>query len=86
LETIMDGALVCGPRIFEPKQHCRVAVGVKRRDEGRLDLVTPVETDLVITRVESRKDNSSQPAIKSMTSSIGGKPKGSLGQCLLRSV
>jgi hypothetical protein len=55
LETILDGALVCGPRVLEPERHCRVAVGTKRRDEGRLDLVVLVESDLVITRVAIEK-------------------------------
>jgi hypothetical protein len=55
LETVLDDALACGPRVLEPKRHCHVAVCAKRRDEGRLDLVVLVESDLVITRVAIEK-------------------------------
>jgi hypothetical protein len=79
LEIVLDGALVCSPCVLEPERHCHVAVGTERRDESRLDLVVLVESDLVITRVTIQKDSSSQPAVESTTSSIRGKPKGSLG-------
>jgi hypothetical protein len=55
LETVLDGTLVCGPRIHEPERHCHVAVGTERCDERRLDLVVLVESDLVITIVAIEK-------------------------------
>jgi hypothetical protein len=55
LETVLVGALVCGPRVLKLEQHCYVAVGVERRDKRCLDLVVFVESDLVITRVEIEK-------------------------------
>jgi hypothetical protein len=55
LKTVLDGTLVCGPRILEPERHYRVAVGAKRHDEGRFDLVIFVESDLVITKVAIEK-------------------------------
>jgi hypothetical protein len=55
LETVLDGTLVCGPRVLEPERHCRVAIGTERRDEGRFDLVVLVESVLVITRVAIEK-------------------------------
>jgi hypothetical protein len=56
LETVLDGTLVCGPRVLKPERHCHVAVGAKRRDEGHFDLVILVESDLVITRVAIEKE------------------------------
>jgi hypothetical protein len=50
-KALLDSTLVCGPCVFKPKQHSRVAVGTERYDEGRLDLIILVESDLVITRV-----------------------------------
>jgi hypothetical protein len=55
LETVLDDALVCGPRVLEPERYCRLAVGAKRHDEGRFDMVILVESDLVITRVAIEK-------------------------------
>jgi hypothetical protein len=55
LETVLDGMLVCGPRVFDPERHYCVAVGTERRDEGRFDLVILVKSDLVITRVAIEK-------------------------------
>jgi hypothetical protein len=55
LKIVLDGTLVRGPHILEPERHCRVAVGAKRHDEGRFDLVVFVESDLVITRVAIEK-------------------------------
>jgi hypothetical protein len=55
LEIVLDGTLVCGPRVLEPERHYRVAVGAERRDKRRLDLVVFVESDLVITRVAIEK-------------------------------
>jgi hypothetical protein len=43
--------LVGHTSVLEPEGHCRVAVGAKRRDEGRLDLIFLFECDLVITRL-----------------------------------
>ena len=85
-EVGLYGALVGSPGVLEPKRHGRVVVGAEGRDEGCLDLVVLFESDLVITRVAIEKGNSSQPAVESTTSPMRGKPKGSLGQCLLRSV
>jgi hypothetical protein len=55
LETVLDGTLVCGPRILEPERHYHVAVGAERHDKRCLDLVVFVESDLVITRVAIEK-------------------------------
>jgi hypothetical protein len=55
LETVLDGALVCGPRVLEPERHCHVTVGAERCDKRRLDLVIFLESDLVITRVAIEK-------------------------------
>jgi hypothetical protein len=55
LEIVLDGTPVCAPRILEPERHCHVAVGAKRHDKRRLDLVVFVESDLVITRVAIEK-------------------------------
>jgi hypothetical protein len=50
LETVLDGALVCGPHVLEPERHCRVAVALK----GVIKDVF-IESDLVITRVAIEK-------------------------------
>jgi hypothetical protein len=55
LETVLDGTLVCGPRVLKPERHYRVAIGTERHDEGRFDLVILVESDLVMTRVAIEK-------------------------------
>jgi hypothetical protein len=55
LGTVLDGGLVCGPRVLEPERHYHVAVGTERRDEGCLDLVVLIESTLVITRVAIEK-------------------------------
>jgi hypothetical protein len=55
LEIDLDGTLVCGPRVLEPKRHCHVAIGTERHDEECFDLVVLVESDLVITRVAIEK-------------------------------
>jgi hypothetical protein len=52
---LLDSMLVCGPRILKPKRHSHVAVGAKRCNEGCLDLIILVESDLVITRVAIEK-------------------------------
>jgi hypothetical protein len=39
------------PRVLKPETHSRVAVGAERCNEGRLNLIVLVESDLVITRV-----------------------------------
>jgi hypothetical protein len=54
-KALLDSALVCGPRVLKPKRHSRVIVGAERRNEGRLDLIILVESDLVITRVAIKK-------------------------------
>jgi hypothetical protein len=54
-KALLDSTLVCGPRVLEPKRHNRVAVGAERCNEGRLDLIVLVESDLVITRVAIEK-------------------------------
>jgi hypothetical protein len=55
LEILLDGALVCGPRVLEPERHGHVVVGAERRDKRRLDLVIFVESNLVITKVAIEK-------------------------------
>ena len=54
-EATLYGALVGSPSVLEPERHGRVAVGAEGRDEGCLDLVVLVESDLVITRVPIEK-------------------------------
>jgi hypothetical protein len=55
IEALLDSALVCGPYVFKPKRHSHVKVGAERCNEGRLDLIVLVESDLVITRVAIKK-------------------------------
>jgi hypothetical protein len=55
LETVLDGTLVRGTHVLEPKRHYHVAIGTERRDKRCLDLVIFLETDLVITRVAIEK-------------------------------
>jgi hypothetical protein len=54
-KSLLDSALVCGPRVLKPKRHSRVTVGAERRNEGHLDLIILVESNLVITRVAIKK-------------------------------
>jgi hypothetical protein len=54
-KALLDSTLVCGPSILKPERHSRVAVGAERCNEGRLDLIVLVESDLVITRVAIEK-------------------------------
>jgi hypothetical protein len=54
-KALLDSTLVCGHSILEPERHSRVAVGVEQCNEGRLDLIVLVESDLVITRVAIEK-------------------------------
>ena len=54
-EAGLNGTLVCSPGVLEPEWHSRVAVGIERRDERRLDLIVLFESDLVITRVAIEK-------------------------------
>jgi hypothetical protein len=54
-KALLDSALVCGPRVLKPKRHSRVTIGTERRNEGRLDLVILIESNLVITRVAIKK-------------------------------
>jgi hypothetical protein len=54
-KAVLDSTLVHGSRVFKPKQHSHVAVGAERCNEGRLDLIILVESDLVITRVAIEK-------------------------------
>jgi hypothetical protein len=43
------------PHVLKPERHSHVAVGAKRCNEGRLDLIVLVESDLGITRVAIEK-------------------------------
>jgi hypothetical protein len=54
-KALLDSMLVHGPRIIKPKRHSHVAVGAERCNEGHLDLIVLVESDLVITRVAIEK-------------------------------
>jgi hypothetical protein len=54
-KALLDSTLVCGPNILKPERHSRVAVGAEWCNEGRLDLIVLVESDLVITRVAIEK-------------------------------
>jgi hypothetical protein len=54
-KALLDSTLVCGPHVLKPKQHSRVAVGAEWCNEGRLDLIILVESDLVVTRVAIKK-------------------------------
>jgi hypothetical protein len=54
-KALLDSMLVYGPHILKPERHSRVAVAVERCNEGHLDLIILVESDLVITRVAIEK-------------------------------
>jgi hypothetical protein len=54
-KAMLDSTLVRGPRVLKPERHSRVAVGAAWYNEGRLDLIILVESDLVITRVAIEK-------------------------------
>jgi hypothetical protein len=54
-KAVLDSTLVHGPRILKPERHSRVVVGTERCNEGRLDLIILVESDMVITRVAIKK-------------------------------
>jgi hypothetical protein len=54
-KALLDSTLVCGPRVLKPKQHSHVAVGAEWCNEGCLDLIVLVESDLVITKVAIEK-------------------------------
>jgi hypothetical protein len=54
-KALLDSTLVCGPDILKPERHSHVAIGIKRCNEGRLDLIFLVESNLVITRVAIEK-------------------------------
>jgi hypothetical protein len=54
-KALLDSMLVCGSRVLNPEQHSHVAVGAEQCNEGRLDLIILVESDLVITRVAIEK-------------------------------
>jgi hypothetical protein len=54
-KAVLDSTLVRGPYVLKPKRHSRVAVGTERCNEGNLDLIVLIESDLVITRVAIEK-------------------------------
>jgi hypothetical protein len=54
-KALLDSTLVCGSRVLKPKRHSHVAGGTERCNEGRLDLIFLVESNLVITRVAIEK-------------------------------
>jgi hypothetical protein len=63
-KALLDSTLVCGPRVLKPEQRSHVVVGAERCNEGHLDLIILVESDLVITRVAIEKG-------KQLTASYG---------------
>jgi hypothetical protein len=54
-KALLDSTLVCSPCVLKPERHSHVAIGAERCDEGCLDLIIFVESDLVITRVAIEK-------------------------------
>ena len=78
IEAHLDGPLVGCTGVLESEGHGGIAVRTKRRDERCLDLVIFLQGYLMIARVTSRKESSSQPAVESTSMSIRGRPKGSL--------
>jgi hypothetical protein len=54
-KALLDSTLVHGPRVLKPERHSHVAIGAEWCDEGCLDLIILVESDLVITRVVIEK-------------------------------
>jgi hypothetical protein len=54
-KALLDSTLECSPRVLKPERHSRIAIGAKRCNEGCLDLIVLVESDLVITRVAIEK-------------------------------
>jgi hypothetical protein len=54
-KALLDSTLICGPSALKPKRHSHVVVGAERCNEGHLDLIVLVESDLVITRVAIEK-------------------------------
>jgi hypothetical protein len=54
-KALLDSTLVRGPRVLKPERHSHVAVGAKRCNEGRLDLIVLVKSDLAITKVAIEK-------------------------------
>jgi hypothetical protein len=54
-KAVLNSTLVRGSRVLKPKRHSRVAVSAERCNEGRLDLIILVESDMVITRVAIKK-------------------------------
>ena len=77
--------MVSHPGVLESEGHGGVAIRTEEHDERCLDLVFFLEGDLVIVGVIV-KEGEQFTAGESTTLSIRGRPKGSLGQCLLRSV
>jgi hypothetical protein len=85
-KALLDSTLVRGSRVLSPELHSHVAVGAERCNEGCLDLIVLVESDLVITRVAIEKGQQLVAGCGINDFVYASKPKGSLGQCLLRSV
>jgi hypothetical protein len=54
-KALLDSMLVRGPHVLKPERHSHVAVGAKWCNEGCLNLIILVKSDLVITRVAIEK-------------------------------
>jgi hypothetical protein len=54
-KAVLDSTLVHGPCVLKPERHSHVAIGAERCNEGRLDLIVFIESDLVITGVAIEK-------------------------------
>ena len=86
IEAHLNGPLIGRPGVLESEGHGGVAVRTEGRNERRLDLVFFLEGDLVIAGVIVKEGEQFTAGGETTTLSIQGRPKGSLGQCLLRSV
>ena len=71
--------MISRPGILESEGHGGVAIRIEGRDERRLDLVFLLEGDLVIAGVIIEEGEQFVAVVESTTSSIQGRPKGSLG-------
>jgi hypothetical protein len=59
---LLNSTLVHSPCVLKPKRHSRVAVGAKWCNEGCLNLIVLVESDMVITRVAIEKGHQLKPS------------------------
>jgi hypothetical protein len=80
LEAGLDSSLICGTGVLQPEGHGRVAVRAKRGDERGLLLVFFLDRDLVVPGVAVEEAEQVAARVESMTWSIRGNLKGSLGK------